>query len=152
MMYIPDQTGDDVGQQLLISELRWSPHMRPPGDLSRRSLLIHIFVQVLRKTFSRTRHSRVLREMVGVCAVEIRQPERPGATLGNSHALHVKAWERSGGERRVLEQVSVVNSRDRCDRLICGVSHGRQFSLASDPDVAETVGHWRVDQRNVWFD
>src|SRR5215467_6723454 len=110
-----------------------------PGDLSRRSLLIHIFVQVFRKAFSGPRQSRVLREMVSVCAIEIRQPKRPGTALGNSHALHVKAGERSRGERRVIEQVSVVYPLDSCDRLICGVCHGGQLSLTSDPDVAETV-------------
>ena len=152
MTYIPDQTGDDVGQQLLISELQRLHHVRPLDGRLRRFLLVNILVQVLRKTFCRSGHSRVLGEVVGVYAIEIRQPERPRTALGDSHALHIKAGERSGSEHRIIEQVAIMNSLDRCDRLLCGMCHGGQLALATDPHIAEAVGHRRMDQRDVRFD
>ncbi len=95
---------------------------------------------------------RVQRKVIGIGAVIIGQWQRPGATLGNCYALDIKSRQCSGGEYGIVKQIAVMNFFDRRDRFCGGMRHRRQFALPADPNIAECVGHGRVNQRYVRLD
>ena len=67
------------------------------------------------------------------------------AALRNHNTLYVKSRKRAGRERRVVEQVAVVDFFHGYDGLRRGVRHCRQLALAADPDIAEAVSHRGVE-------
>src|SRR5205085_5011126 len=72
------------------------------------ALGMHVAIEIGGKPVGARGHARILGEMRRIGGVVIGKRERPGAVRHDGDRLHIKAAERAGGERGIVEQVSLV--------------------------------------------
>src|SRR5262245_46859273 len=84
-----------------------SSSSRKACEASGRALGMHVPVEIGGKSFTACGHARIVGEVRRVRAVVVGKPERPSAFRRYRDRVHVKAAERAGRERGIVEQVSL---------------------------------------------
>src|SRR3954447_26081786 len=106
-----------IGDALPIATWRTSPISRTMTSARRSSgrksmsggaLGVDMAVEIARKALRRCGKLGVLGQVRAVGRIVVEQRQRPGAARRNREGLDVKTRHRAGGEKRIFQQVAVV--------------------------------------------
>src|SRR6266567_4453947 len=130
-----------IGEALPIATWRTSPISRTitsaRSSSGRKSMSggafgVDVAVEVAREALRCRGKLGVFGKMRAVSRVVVEQRQRPSATRRHGDGLDIEARHGAGGEKRVFEQIALVNLLHGCDRVRSRMGHGHQLAVAAD--------------------
>src|SRR5262249_36479608 len=134
--------------RLMTSAMSSSVRNSPSGGAP----VMDVTIEIGGKSFRTRREPGIFGEMRVVALVTARQRQRPRPARNNRDLLDIEARKRSGRERRILQQVLLVEPLDRDHGRACRMRHGHELAGRPDPDIAVRIRHGSMEQRDVGFD
>src|SRR5216683_494650 len=127
------------------SSSRKAPAVIASSRLAREDEALEIALETIRRRGQRG----IFGEMRLVALVFAGKRQRPGTPRRHGDRLDIEGGEHAGGARLAGEEIAVMDALDGDDCFRRGMRHGGELASAADPDIAGTIGHRRVEERDI---